>query len=72
MFYCSPAHPFSAPHLPWDSLHLNNWCSGYWVKIFGKLENRERKLDEGVHSLLLSEALNIGSEISTRALSPIN
>lgn len=69
---CNPEHPFSAPHLPWDNLHLNNQCSGYWVRIFGKLENRERKLDEGVHSLVLLEALNIGSEIPTWALNPIN
>ena len=58
--------------MPWDNLHLNNQCSGYWVRIFGKLENKERKLDEGVHSLVLSEALNIGSEIPSWALSPIN
>lgn len=70
--YCNPEHPFSAPHLPWDNLHLNNQCSGYWVRIFGKLENRERKLDEGVHSLVLLEALNIGSEIPTWALNPIH
>lgn len=72
MCRCNAEHPYSAPHLPWHNLHLNNQCSGYWVRMFGKLENRERKVDEDVHSLLLSETLNFGSETPTWALRPTN
>lgn len=40
-----------------------------WARIFDKLKNRKRKLDEGICSLILSEA---GSEIPPWGLSPIN
>lgn len=69
MCFCNPEHPFSVPHLPWGNTHLNSWCCRFWAMIFGKLKNRKRKLDEGICSLILSEA---ASEIPPWALSPIN
>lgn len=49
----NPEHPFSVLHLPWGNTHLNSWCSGFWARIFGKLKNRKRKVDEGIHNLIL-------------------
>lgn len=67
MCSCNPEHPFSVSHPPWGNSHLNSWCSR--ARIFDKLKNRKKKLDEGICSLILSEA---GSEIPLWGLSCIN